>query len=168
MRWLSMFLEAVPCSVLGHHITYLAQGRFVFLIYGRWTHVANVPQGGPISFYVLRGGSFVFLVLCEMDLCATFVVPQNIASPLRHCPLSFSRSWFLPHFAPLILFSWPNLLPSFVGSRKSFFVPRDGKLFLIGPLGMLDLLCFPAVSMSSYHRIAHEIWWIGSKSVSLL
>lgn len=59
MRQFLICLEEVPCLP---YITYLSRaGGFLILISPRRTHDADIPQGGPISFYVLKADPMSFL-----------------------------------------------------------------------------------------------------------
>lgn len=52
-------------------------------------------------------------------------------------------------FVLIISLLWPNLLPSFVGSKKSLQVPHSSKPIFIASFNTLDLLYFAVVSISS-------------------
>lgn len=100
-----------------------------------WTHLI-ISVTFDISF-VPRDGSLCDLLLLMILLFALDMLPLGM------CYLSYEV------YCPAHSLLWPNLLLSFVSSRKSLQVLQDNKLVVIALFGILDILCFMEVSLST-------------------
>lgn len=110
--------------------------------------IADVLRDGLVFFMPYKVDTFISYIPHSESLYDLyqprkfFIHPQGLDSLI-------SEALIPPLFSRFAFSLVTNLLPSFVQSRKSLQVPRDGKPILLAPLSPLDVLCFATVSLSS-------------------
>lgn len=112
----------------------LPQGGSSVLMSARRTCNVDILVRQILIYYASRSESYAFL----MSLRWILVRPYR---PMKYILFCTRDAVPRSSLCQSCLFWWPNLLHSFVGSKKSLKVPRDGNLIFIGPLGILDLSC---------------------------